>query len=202
MGRREQNKEDKRARIALAARALFEARGFDGTTVRDIAARAGVGTGTVLLYAGSKADLLFELFVDELEEVIGERTATLDPGADLVDQWTHLFGGLLDRYAAHPDLSRVYVKETLFLVSSQASRYEQVTFRFLGQIADGVVRQRDALVPGVDPGTLAAAAFGLYLQHVALLLRTDTPDPGAAQALLRVVLDSLIRPLRRPVAAP
>lgn len=202
MGRREQNKQDKRARIAAAARALFEAEGFEGTTIRAIADRAGVGTGTVLLYAGSKADLLFGLFVDELEEVIGARTATLDPEADLVDEWTHLFGGMIARYAEHPDLSRVYVKETLFLTSPTSARYEAITLAFLGQLAEGIRRRADALAPGVEPGALAMAVFGLHLQQVAAMLRAPRVDPVGVTAQLRAVLEALLRPLRRPAAAP
>lgn len=202
MGRREQNKRDKRARIAEAARALFDAHGFEGTTVRAIAARAGVGTGTVLLHAGSKVDLLFGLFVDELEEVIGERRSTLPEPAPLVDQLAHLFDGLLARYAEHPDLSRVYVKETLFHVSPQTARYDALTVEFLGLIAALIARHLARAAPGPDPGTLAAAAFGLYLQQVALMLRAPRPDPRAASAAVRASLTSLFAPLLPPDGAP
>ena len=59
LGLRERNKLDKLRRIKKAARELFIARGFDDTTTREIAARAGVGMGTVFLYADNKRDLLF-----------------------------------------------------------------------------------------------------------------------------------------------
>ena len=42
-----------------AARELFLAKGFDNTTIREIALRAGVGLGTVFVYAKNKRDLLF-----------------------------------------------------------------------------------------------------------------------------------------------
>jgi AcrR family transcriptional regulator len=48
---------DTRQIVLLAARAAFADRGFDGATVRDVAARAGVDPALVLHYFGSKQAL-------------------------------------------------------------------------------------------------------------------------------------------------
>lgn len=61
---------DTRAAILTAARELFADRGFSGTTVRAIAASAGVDPALVHHYYGTKADLLvasLELPVDPRE---------------------------------------------------------------------------------------------------------------------------------------
>lgn len=44
-------------RILEAARALFRERGYDGTTARDIAERAGLSVGSLFLHFESKADI-------------------------------------------------------------------------------------------------------------------------------------------------
>jgi AcrR family transcriptional regulator len=49
---------DKLRRIKDAARGLFLAKGFEDTTTREIAIRAGVGIGTIFVYAENKRDLL------------------------------------------------------------------------------------------------------------------------------------------------
>ncbi|MBV8966563.1 MAG: TetR/AcrR family transcriptional regulator, partial [Mycobacteriaceae bacterium] len=49
---------DKAAYIRAVARAEFGRRGYEGTTVRDIAAATGIGHGTVFRLIGSKEDLL------------------------------------------------------------------------------------------------------------------------------------------------
>jgi AcrR family transcriptional regulator len=59
LGQREKNKIDKLNRIKEAARELFLSKGFDDATTRAIASRAGVGIGTVFIYADNKRDLLF-----------------------------------------------------------------------------------------------------------------------------------------------
>lgn len=50
--------DDKAAHIRAVARAEFGRRGYESTTVRDIASAAGLGTGTVYRLIGSKDELL------------------------------------------------------------------------------------------------------------------------------------------------
>ncbi|MDO5723975.1 MAG: TetR/AcrR family transcriptional regulator [Flaviflexus sp.] len=61
MGTRQQAREETRARVVEAARELFEERGYARSTVRDIAALAGVSAGTVMS-VGDKDALLVDMF--------------------------------------------------------------------------------------------------------------------------------------------
>jgi AcrR family transcriptional regulator len=58
VGRRERNKQDKLDRITAAARELFSEHGVDDVTTQQIADKADIGTGTLFLYAKTKAELL------------------------------------------------------------------------------------------------------------------------------------------------
>ena len=55
---REEAARQTRRRVVAAARELFEARGYAGTTIDAVAERAGVSRRTVFLSLGSKAELL------------------------------------------------------------------------------------------------------------------------------------------------
>lgn len=58
-----------RAELEQAAFALFAARGFDATTVDEIAAAAGIGRRTFFRYFPSKNDIPWGAFEDELERM-------------------------------------------------------------------------------------------------------------------------------------
>jgi len=63
LGTRQQGQEQRQSKVRSAAWELFRTRGFDATSVRDIAAAAGVSVGTVARI-GDKATL----FLDVMEE--------------------------------------------------------------------------------------------------------------------------------------
>ena len=60
--------EETRERILDAALSLFRERGFDETTMRDIAAEAEVATGAAYYYFSSKEDLVMGFYVRTAEE--------------------------------------------------------------------------------------------------------------------------------------
>lgn len=69
--------------IRSAAVELIAARGFEATTLREIAEKVGVQPGTIYRYFPSKAQLLVDLLVEHLEFLLSqwsiERPATDDP---------------------------------------------------------------------------------------------------------------------------
>src|SRR5579863_312497 len=93
IGLRAKNKAAKLQRIRKAARALFVKRGYDDTTMRDIAKRANVGFGTLFTYASDKRDLLFLIFNDELDNVVESAFARASREKSFVEQLLAYFGG-------------------------------------------------------------------------------------------------------------
>ena len=61
-----------------AALALFESKGFEATTTREIAKRAGVAEGTVFNYFETKDDIALHFFETEVDHAIAAVRA--DPG--------------------------------------------------------------------------------------------------------------------------
>jgi AcrR family transcriptional regulator len=69
-GRRARNKEATRESIVTAALQLFESKGFEATTTREIATRAGVAEGTVFNYFETKDDIALHFFETEVDHAI------------------------------------------------------------------------------------------------------------------------------------
>src|SRR5882672_8739296 len=69
-GRRAQNKEAIRQRIVTAALQLFQTKGFEATTTRAIARKAGIAEGTVFNYFKTKEDIALHFFEQEVDQAI------------------------------------------------------------------------------------------------------------------------------------
>jgi AcrR family transcriptional regulator len=70
VGRRAQNKEAIRKRIVTAALSLFQTKGFDATTTKAIARKAGIAEGTVFNYFKTKEDIALHFFEQEVDQAI------------------------------------------------------------------------------------------------------------------------------------
>ena len=70
VGRRAQNKAAVRQRIVTAALALFQAKGFEATTTKQIARRARIAEGTIFNYFKTKDDIALSFFEEEVDHAI------------------------------------------------------------------------------------------------------------------------------------
>src|SRR5512138_3995155 len=68
--RRALAKKQTRAKVLAAARRLFSEQGYEGATIRDIAAAAGMSTGAVFANFSDKSDLFREIMSDDLEALL------------------------------------------------------------------------------------------------------------------------------------
>ena len=139
LGRREQNKLEKLRRIKEAARELFISKGFDETTIREIASVAEVGLGTVFVYAANKRDLLFLIFNDGLEEVTRKAEASINKTAPLLDNLLNVFQCHYQFFARQPALSRLVLREMTFYDSGiQARSFQKTREALIDLIAEAV----------------------------------------------------------------
>jgi TetR/AcrR family transcriptional regulator, cholesterol catabolism regulator len=150
LGRRERKKLDVLQRIREAAAELFQEKGYDATTVEEIAERADVAKGTFFNYFPRKDALLAAL----AEEMLSALATELGPP----DAWTgtareqllRLFLRLGDLVAGDPELSKVMIIENMrrFWLRTEADPVEQEL--------NSLVRR--VLAQARDRGEFAAAA--------------------------------------------
>ena len=94
--------QDRAAHVRSVARAEFGRRGYEATTIRDIAAAAGLSTGTVYRIFGSKDELLlsfmqsfFDHFATAWDAVVATKSTPLEQLDALM--WVNING--LDRFS-------------------------------------------------------------------------------------------------------
>jgi AcrR family transcriptional regulator len=94
--------DDKTAHIRAVARAEFGRRGYEGTTMRDIAAAAGIGHGTVFRLIGSKEELLDSVmgtFGEKTEEGSREVLRSTSSPIEKLDALSWVYVNALERFA-------------------------------------------------------------------------------------------------------
>jgi len=112
-GLRERKKVDTRRRIFRAAVELFTAKGFEATTVEEIAERADVGKGTVFNYFPRKTAFLvasYQEWAVRIREDLGPEESWTDP---VRMQLEKMFGYLTDLADRHRELARQVIFENM-----------------------------------------------------------------------------------------
>lgn len=199
LGKREQNKLDKLRRIKEAARELFLSRGFDDTTTREIARRANVALGTLFTYASNKRDLLFLVGNDALEGLSQPAINNLRPDRALIDNLIAVFRPLYKFFGAHPELSKLLLREFEFYDSGEQAKRAMATRMQMIAAATEAVRialANGEIVKGDDPPTVGWVIFSIYQAEIRLWLRNERREIGPGIARLKRSLLVVVRGLR------
>lgn len=166
-GLRARQKEDRRKRIALAAKDLFTEFGFEKTTIEGIAEVAGVSGVTVHNYYGTKASVLLALVVDSDRQLIDHLEVTLEGKAtNLIDLMT-LFANVIMEHALS-NLEKVVWRQVIAAVTTTSgSQLSKAYFELDQQLANVLVRQIQALQrSGKVSSKVNAVHLGKALFHL------------------------------------
>ena len=188
LGRREANKRDKLKRIRRAAREVFESKGYEDATVREIAAAAGVAFGTLFLYAKNKQDLLLLLFDEELSALTQRAFAKANSDTSVVDQLIAFFTEFYAFFKTTPQLSRDMMREITFTGGIVSKRIWEGVNETEEHVARLVARaQADGRVSAsIAPCLAAHIIFSLYRVQIRFCLDEAEPDiQGSLEGLRR-----------------
>lgn len=144
-------KQQTRERLEGASLRLFAERGFEQTTVDDLAAAAGVGRRTIFRYFRSKNDIVFGALDERLRLLAAELEAGRAAGLPLVETVRRAFHATsrYERWERESLATRIY------LIGSVPSLRAHAALRY--QEWENVVRAAVQRRPGVREGVYARA---------------------------------------------
>ena len=155
-GLRERKKQRTREAIARAALELFAERGYQATTLADIAEAADVSTRTIFAYFPSKEDILFCDYAamrDALARALAERPGGKDALGTLRD---FILSTVHEKGELQAKLERVIAgDETLH--GHKRARLARLQELLAAAIADDLATGADDLRPHVAAASLTAA---------------------------------------------
>jgi AcrR family transcriptional regulator len=187
-GLRERKKQRTRESIASTGLALFSERGYQATTVADIAAAADVSERTVFGYFATKEDILFAdhlALEHELAQALDERD-----GAPALDTLRRFAIENLSRFDEQARIRWQIVRHDELLLTHQ--RMRQVAFGEVvaKAIADELGERVDDLRPQLVTAAVIAAFTAVY-EH-----RYRARSRSASRAQAVAVIDEAITFLR------
>jgi AcrR family transcriptional regulator len=199
MGLRERKKLETRDRIRAAAAELFTRHGYGAATMRQIAARAHVGLGTLFNYAEDKRDLVFLIFNEELNAITDVALAAPRPGQPLAAQLLAVFAVHYRSLAAKPALARILLQELTFYSSGkQAATFHGIRKRLIDGV-EALVRaaqERGEVATKEKPALIARHIFFTYSASLRWWIAAPHPDPEAGIRDLKRLLALQVRGLR------
>lgn len=190
--------EETRDRILDAALRLFRERGFEQTTMRDVATEAGVATGAAYYYYRSKEDLVmaFYLRTDEEARVIFEKA--IASSKDLKKRIRAMIEGKFVQFTEHRGLLAALLKAGVdpraplspFGAETKEVRDENIAWyaRALAGSDVSVPKDLAADVPRL-----------LWLYHLGLIyfwIIDESPKQRRTQRLLDATLDLVVQLLK------
>ncbi|MCG8313300.1 MAG: TetR/AcrR family transcriptional regulator [Pseudomonadales bacterium] len=95
---------DKRSKVLSATLALLAAEGFHGFSVKQLAEKAGVATGTVYLYFKDREDLIRELYIEVVHEVASHMFVAVDATDSLLEQYRQICRNFWHFCLKNPDI--------------------------------------------------------------------------------------------------
>ena len=160
-GVRERNKLDTQRRIKCAAAALFASKGFYRTTTAEIAERAGVGEGTLFLYAKDKRNLLLQICIDQLEQARTRGFNRIKPNMPLLKQFLVLETEMYRQLAKNISLGQIFFEELTFCSCKQADRLSESRLRMISCVERLIVaaERSGAIRCDEDPSFVARHLF-------------------------------------------
>jgi AcrR family transcriptional regulator len=175
---------DSRGRLEQAALALYSERGFESTTVAEIAARAGLTERTFFRYFADKREVLFAGSA-RLQELMVRAVADAPDSA-----------GPLDAVAAALDAAAAVLQERgpfarqryrAIMASAELRERELIKLASLSAALTDALRQR-----GVgDPAASLAAEAGAAVFRIAVERWNEEPGEPDLAAIVRESLDGL-----------
>lgn len=198
MGRRVEKRRQTFRRVATVAGQLFAARGYELTTIEEIAEGAGVSPGTVYNYFGTKSAILVAVVAERSSGDTDAAVAALDAGQ-------------LAPIDAAMAVVMAYIEPLLDLDRSLLAKVVASTFnpsrttlmnefavldqRAIDHLVEVLAAQKasGAIGTHVDPRQAATVVFSILTMATILYLTDETIAPADVGPLIREHVDLAFR---------
>lgn len=201
-GLREHKKQQTREAIVAQAGRLFGTKGFQATTIEEIAKAAGVSAGTLYNYFGTKSTVLLAHLESRVSDMMDAGSALLaDPPGDVIRAVQTLTRLYLDRFIS---LERELLGEVIAASFGNRSdllpeliRLDELLLHQLETLL-GPFAERGALADGIEVTDASIAIYGLFATQLIMYVSVEGTPPAALRRSLARQIEFLFTGLLAP----
>jgi AcrR family transcriptional regulator len=190
--------ESTRERILDVALELFTDQGFDGTSMREIAARLGISKPAIYYHFASKEEILMALHM-RLHDFGKAALARLADQAVTLESWGSLLDEVLDQMLAQRKIFLMHERNQAALEKlhrkDHDEEHDDIQQRFREALADSSLSLRDRVRMACS---LGAAFGGLFMAGDAF----DNVSSAELGSLIREAVDDVVGVRRAAGGAP
>ncbi len=191
---RERRKQETRAQILRAARALILERGYEKATMRALADAAGVVLGTINLHFKDKTMLLFSAFYDEIGELAFKAFSSVAENASLRDKLLSLLHAFYEYYSENSQFWRSIIKEVVFATGDWRVKFDDQVAGMLDIVAKMIDAHKGLaeVRPDVDSRSVARVGWSIHLTALIDGLNQETLDAQRQFDMVAPQVDALL----------
>jgi len=196
-GLREIKKKRTRRAIMDAAIKLFPEKGFENTTVGQLAKEAGVGKSTIYGYFQSKNEIFLAFCEDEIDFVFTDLAKERDPDTPIQKQLLTLFMEQLRYVTRNYDFGRILVREMIFPKELTMEKSNDLSEKYLAALGDMLAKaiSRGELRDDLDLLYISGHFYAFYLLVLSAWyqrrLQNEQEVEDVLQKLMRQAMEGL-----------
>jgi AcrR family transcriptional regulator len=167
-----------------AAVRLFSEKGFDKTSIEQLARAAGIGKGTIYSYFQTKTEIFHAFCEDELDFIHGELLTKTDLDSPLIEQLMIMYMAEFTLVSKNKEFGRLFMQQMVFPVETEYVKTRDMDDRWLALVFSIYqrARERNELRQDVDLLYVAGHFYAFYVLAVSAWysgrIQTEEVGPG------------------------
>lgn len=151
--------EERKQEIVIAALELFSTKGYEDTTIQDIADHLNVATGLCYRYFKSKQEIFAATSEYYARQAVEELQAAMPPEADTLEQFNYIIRSLFEYALKHNEFEASYQNEPEISAKRIDHLAEQIVLKMMPIVNKGI---KEGVFTCSDiPQTLRFLTFGI-----------------------------------------